>query len=156
MKEIIVHRFISPYGELLLGSYQDRLCLCDWAYRKMRQAIDSRITEVLGASYCEGESEIIAITKQQLSEYFRRERKEIQHSDPDGGVGLFRSRWEQLLQIPYGQTRTYNGSGSPARKSESHQAVAAANGANALYNPVALPQGDWIEGRIDGLSPPAD
>lgn len=152
MKEIIVHRFISPYGELLLGSYQDRLCLCDWAYRKMRQAIDMRITGALDASYSEGESEIIAIARQQLSEYFRRERKEFSIPILMAGSDFQKQVWEQLMQIPYGQTRTYMDLAVRLGNPKAIRAVAAANGANALSILVPCHRVIGSKGELTGYA----
>ncbi len=43
------HRvFKSPFGELVLGSVDEKLCLCDWRHRKMRQAIDNRLLKGIG------------------------------------------------------------------------------------------------------------
>jgi methylated-DNA-[protein]-cysteine S-methyltransferase len=33
----------TPYGELILGEFGEQLCLCDWRYRKMREAVDSHL-----------------------------------------------------------------------------------------------------------------
>ena len=59
MKTIITQTYQSPVGELLLGVFEDQLCLCDWKYRKMRQAIDQRIQSGLNVTYQEGNHPIL-------------------------------------------------------------------------------------------------
>ena len=43
-KEIVgnvirIQRYHSPCGDLMLGSFEDRLCLCDWAVESHRDII---------------------------------------------------------------------------------------------------------------------
>ena len=35
----------SPCGDLILGSFGDKLCLCDWTIEKHRIAVDKRILQ---------------------------------------------------------------------------------------------------------------
>ena len=41
----------SPCGDLILGSFGDKLCLCDWTIEKHRIAVDKRILQNLQACY---------------------------------------------------------------------------------------------------------
>ncbi len=43
MSKICVQSYASPVGEILLGSYKDKLCMADWKYRRLRPMIDKRI-----------------------------------------------------------------------------------------------------------------
>ena len=43
MNKIYIQYFKTPYGELILGAFNQQLCLCDWRYRKMRNAIDDNM-----------------------------------------------------------------------------------------------------------------
>ena len=43
METIKITRYQSPVGEMLVGSYGDKLCICDWAVEKRRGTIDRRI-----------------------------------------------------------------------------------------------------------------
>ena len=61
METILTQYYQSPYGELLLGSFGDKLCLCDWMLNeKRRVTVDKRIRQALHADYEEGTSEVIA------------------------------------------------------------------------------------------------
>jgi len=66
MKTIITQYFNTRFGELIIGSFDNRLCLADWRYRKMLAAIDKRLQENLNADYKNGKSNIIENTKIQL------------------------------------------------------------------------------------------
>ena len=67
---ILISYFKTPVGELILGSLADKLCLCDWRYRKKRNAIDARIKKGLNAEFKEATSDVIEETIKQLTEYF--------------------------------------------------------------------------------------
>ena len=49
--KIHIKYYKSPVGELILGSFEGKLCLADWRYRKMRSRIDKRIKLGLNAEY---------------------------------------------------------------------------------------------------------
>ena len=124
--------FKTPLGELILGSYQDQLCLCDWRYRNMRPAIDQRIRKGLHAGFEAGESSVIKQTKEQLNNYFKREQRDFQLPLLMLGTPFQKSVWEELLKIPYGKTESYLGLAHKLHNEKAIRAVAAANGANAL------------------------
>lgn len=70
METILTQYYQSPYGELLLGSFGDKLCLCDWMLNEKRRVpVDKRIRQALHADYEEGTSEVIARAIIQLDEY---------------------------------------------------------------------------------------
>ena len=62
METIKITRYQSPVGEMLVGSYGDKLCICDWVVEKRRGTIDRRIQRHLNAKYEEGTSDIIERT----------------------------------------------------------------------------------------------
>ena len=49
MKEICIQYHKTKIGELILGSFADKLCLLDFNHRKMRKAVDHRIKKGLNA-----------------------------------------------------------------------------------------------------------
>jgi methylated-DNA-[protein]-cysteine S-methyltransferase len=129
---IVVSDYASPFGEMILGSYDNQLCLCDWKYRKQREAIDRRIVDYLGTGFAEGHSALIHHAKQQLEEYFRRGRKVFELPLLLAGTDFQKQVWKALLEIPYGKTATYAGLSERLGDPLAIRAVAAANGANAL------------------------
>ena len=122
----------SPIGELILGSFNDKLCLCDWRYRKMRVSIDSRLKNGINADYVEQGSDIITETIAQLTQYFKGNK--IQFNIPLLLIGtdFQKEVWQALLEIPYGETKTYLGLSKELENEKAIRAVASANGANAV------------------------
>lgn len=133
MEEAIrVRPFRTPAGELLLGSFRDALCLCDWRHRRMRAAVDARIQRGLGAGYAEGSSPAIERAMAQLEEYLAGRRTAFDLPLRLVGSAFQQAVWEALRAIPYGRTVTYAGLAGQLGAPAAVRAVAAANGANAL------------------------
>jgi methylated-DNA-[protein]-cysteine S-methyltransferase len=131
-KTITIEHYKTPLGELILGSYDEKLCLCDWRFRKMRTAIDNRLISLIDAEFTEGHSPVLEETKHQLSQYFKQERTEFDLPLLLVGSDFQKSVWEALLTIPYGKTETYLGLSKILNNEQAIRAVAAANGANAI------------------------
>ena len=124
--------YASPHGELILGSYNDQLCLCDWRYRKSRELIDRRIQTALKASFVEAGSKVNEKCKDQLEQYFSGERKEFDLSILLVGSDFQKRVWNLLLEIPYGKTLSYLSLSRRLGDEKAIRAVARANGDNAF------------------------
>jgi len=129
---IIVSTFKTPVGELILGSFEGKLCIADWKYRKMRTAIDTRIQKGLQAQFIEGSSEIIDQTKLQLNQYFNQERENFTIPLLLVGTEFQKTVWKALQNIPFGETYSYLQLSKQMGKEKAIRAVATANGANAI------------------------
>jgi len=129
---IYVHYFQSPYGELIIGDYRGRLCLCDWRYRKMRQTIDRRLRTGLQCDYIIGQTDLTRLTMEQLNEYFQGQRKVFDVPLLLVGTDFQKSVWQELIKIPYGRTESYMSLAVKLGNPTAVRAVAAANGANAI------------------------
>ena len=132
MHQINIQHYDSPVGEILLGSYKDKLCLADWRYRRMRSAIDKRIQKGLKAEYVEESSSVIEETIGQLQAYFMGERKTFDIPLLMVGTDFQTSVWDGLIQIPYGTTASYLDLAKSIDNEKAVRAVASANGANAI------------------------
>lgn len=142
----IIH-YTSPCGELLLGAYGGRLCLCDWLASKHRESTDRRIRKYFQAEYeiCQPDGEsssiwcerspakaVLCEAVHQLDEYFSKGRTQFEL--PIFAVGTtFQNRvWSALRQIPYGSTISYAALAEKIGHPKAVRAVANANGANPL------------------------
>ena len=124
--------YSSPFGELLLGSFGDQICLCDWKYRKSRESIDRRIREGLNAEFVEAGSPLMETCKEQLEEYFKGSRRTFDLPILLVGSDFQKRVWQALLEIPYGKTQSYAGLSRRLGDEKAIRAVAGANGENAL------------------------
>ena len=114
-KNIIkIKRYKSPCGILMLGSFGDKLCLCDWQVEKHRDHVDRRLKRILRAEFEEGTSEVIEKAERQLDEFFAGERKAFDVPLLFVGTDFQKKVWNFLLSIPFGKTISY---GEMARQS---------------------------------------
>lgn len=130
---MITNRYESPCGTLLLGSLDDRLCLCDWQVgQEHNNRVNGRLCRMLGTEFEAGDSPVIDKAKTQLDEYFAGARREFDVPLLFAGTDFQKRVWAALLTIPYGQTISYGEMARQIGMPTAVRAVANANGANAI------------------------
>ena len=129
---VITTSYISPVGELILGSFQNKLCLCDWKSRQRRKAIDQKIASTLNEPFHQGMDSLLNLSMEQLSEYFAGERKSFDIPILECGSHFQKEVWKALRDIPYGTVMSYGQLAQSMGKPNSTRAVANANAANAI------------------------
>jgi len=132
MNKINIQYHKTNYGELIIGSYDGKLCMADFRYRKMRKTVDDKIRKNINAGFIEQDDEILQKTKVQLDEYFNLKRKAFELPLLMVGTDFQKSVWEALLKVPYGTTSTYLQLAKEIGNEKAVRAVANANGANAI------------------------
>lgn len=129
---ILIRRYNSPCGVLMLGSFDDKLCLCDWQVEKHRNPVDRRLKNILRAEFAEGASEVVEHAVKQLDEFFAKQRTEFSIPLLFVGTDFQKTVWNELLKIPYGKTISYGEMARRIGMPKSVRAVANANGANSI------------------------
>ena len=132
MTSICIQYHKTKIGELVLGSFESKLCLLDFNYRKMRKAVDDRLKKGLNADFIEEDSEIIEKTRTELDEYFQENRQEFDVPIQMVGTDFQKSVWNALLKVAYGTTSSYLQLAKYINNEKAVRAVAGANGANAI------------------------
>ena len=116
----------------MLGSFGDKLCLCDWQVEKHSGNVNRRLKRLLDAEFEEGTSEVIEKAAYQLNEFFAGQRKEFDVPLLFVGTDFQKTIWKELLNIPFGETVSYGEMARRIGMPKAVRAVANANGANAL------------------------
>ena len=153
---ILISHYHAPCGELVLGAYNGRLCLCDWQTENHREFVDKRLQQNLMAEIrlldnelkneeLKGErivcgmekggwtdTAVLQEAKRQLDEYFRKERKTFDLPLLLVGTDFQKRVWEALKHIPYGTTVSYKELASRIGQPKAVRAVANANRQNAV------------------------
>lgn len=129
---IHIQYYTTRCGELIVGSYGQALCLCDWKCRKNRETVDRRIQKALHARYEVKDSPVIQEAFKQLNEYFDKQRIIFDLPLLTVGTDFQKKVWELLLGIPYGRTESYLGLSQRFGDPKAIRAVSSANGANAI------------------------
>ena len=132
MNQIDIQFYKTRIGDLILGSFGEKLCLLDFRYRKMRKVVDDRIKNGLNAEFIENDSDTIKRAKRQLNEYLGGDRKEFDIQLLMVGTEFQKRVWKALIKVPYGATSTYLQLAENTNNQKAVRAVASANGANAI------------------------
>ena len=122
----------SPFGILLLGSSGDRLCLCDWQTEKHHGSVRRRLESLMCAGFVEKASPITDEAARQLDEYFAGRRRAFDMPLLLAGTDFQVKVWNELLNIPFGETISYGDLAQRIGMPKAVRAVANANGANPL------------------------
>lgn len=131
---IKIRHYATPIGEIILGSFADKLCVCDWLNSKHRKTCDEKIRRALRASYTNAESATVANAVAQLEQYFAKERTSFDIPLLFTGSDFQNVVCAELLKIGYGQTISY---GELAKRLKNPRAVRAV--ANAVAgNPMSI------------------
>lgn len=130
--KIITREYESPCGLLKLGSFGDRLCLCDWQVEKHCGHVDNRLRRLFDAEFEEGSSAVTDRAVAQLDEYFGGRRSRFDIPLLFAGTDFQKKVWNELLAIPYGTTISYAEMACRIAMPKAVRAVANANGANSI------------------------
>lgn len=147
MNQVHIQYHQTKIGELILGSFDDRLCLLDYRYRKMRSTVDKRIKTGLKADFEEHDDAVLTVAREQLSEYLHGNRREFDIPLLMVGTDFQKNVWDALMKIPYASTASYLELADATGNTQAVRAVASANGANAIA--IAIPCHRIIESNGD-------
>ncbi len=129
---VLTQLYESPYGTLILGAHNNKICLCDWVERRTRTRIDERIQGLLNASYVKQASETTDMAITQLEAYFTQQSNTFDLPLLMLGTPFQQTVWQCLANIPYGSTVSYLQLAKQINKPSAVRAVANANNANAI------------------------
>ena len=132
MQQINIQYYNSPCGELILASVGDDLCLCDWNEMPCAERNKLRVSRYMKAEFKIETSPILELAKKQLNEYFTGNRKIFDIPLRPIGTDFQKKVWHALLNIPYGETRSYKEIAISMGNPNSTRAVAGAIGANGI------------------------
>ena len=129
---INIQYYYSPCSELVLASYADKLCLCDWFDSPCAERNKRRIERYFKVSFKTETSSVLEDAKRQLDEYFAGNRKAFTIPLHLIGSDFQQQVWNELLNIPYGATTSYKEIAQSIGKPKAVRAVAGAIGANGI------------------------
>lgn len=104
---ICITTYDSPCGELVIGTFADRLCLCDWAGTPRHDRVMARLLRRLEADTRREMTDCTRAAMTQLGEYFSGTRTLFDMPLLPAGTPFQQKIWQSLHGIPYGRTHTY-------------------------------------------------
>lgn len=103
-------------------------------------------------SFVEKETPLLCQAAKQLEEYFAGTRKEFSLPCAPQGTPFQREVWDALLEIPYGETRTYGEIASCLGRPTASRAVGAANSRNPISFIVPCHRVVGAGGKLTGYA----
>lgn len=132
MKQIHIQYYKTKLGTIIMGSFEDKLCLLDFRDTQKRKVIDDRLKRYLKTDFIEQDNILLKTTRKQFGEYILGKREEFNIPFLMLGTPFQKSVWNALLNIPYGTTTSYANVAKTIGNQKAVRAVANANGANAI------------------------
>lgn len=135
----------SPLGTLTIVASNAGLRAVLWPIEK-----DGRVTfdEVVEP----GEHPVVAATRQQLLEYIDGERTDFDLPLDPVGTDFQYAVWKALLEIPFGETRSYGDLAAQLGKPSASRAVGAATGRNPISIVVPCHRLVATSGKLTGFA----
>ena len=129
---ICIQYYSSPCGERILASKGNELCLCDGTGMPCAERNKRRIGRYVNADFRIETSSVLEEAKRQLDDYFAGNRKVFNIPLHPVGTDFQLRVWRALLDIPYGETRSYLEIAQHIGNPKGVRAVAQAIGANGI------------------------
>jgi methylated-DNA-[protein]-cysteine S-methyltransferase len=115
----------SPVGDLTLVAGDTGLVAILWQ--------DDDPARVRIGPICDGrDSPVLDLTERQLGEYFAGQRRSFDLPLDFRGTEFQKAVWAALLDIPFGETRSYGAIAQAVGRPGASRAVGAANGRNPI------------------------
>jgi AraC family transcriptional regulator of adaptative response/methylated-DNA-[protein]-cysteine methyltransferase len=134
---ILFRDLTSPVGDMIAGATEHGVCFLEWHSRGGIDRILERVQKRYRMPLVAGDSEHLTLLQRELGDYFAGILRQFTVPLDVTGTEFERSVWAQLLQIPYGETRSYNNIAEAIGRPKACRAVGRANGAN--YASILIP-----------------
>lgn len=129
---INIIRFGTPLGPMFGCSTKKGVCLLEFTNRRMLETEFKDIAKRFNAVILPGPNKNLDQLKKEIDEYFEGIRKTFSVPLNAPGSDFQKGVWDMLLQIPYGETRSYQQQAIAINNPKAVRAVASANGANRI------------------------
>jgi AraC family transcriptional regulator, regulatory protein of adaptative response / methylated-DNA-[protein]-cysteine methyltransferase len=122
----------SPLGPLVAGATSAGVCLLEFSDRRMLESQFATVRKRFAAAVVPGTNTHLKLLKDELANYFAGTLSRFTVPLTYPGTPFQRSVWQELLAIPYGQTRSYEQLAMAVGRPKAVRAVGTANGANRI------------------------
>lgn len=129
---VILRRITTPLGPMLAGAVGDEVCFLEFADRRMLERQFATLAKRLKCRYLPGTAPVLELLNEQLDAYFAGQLKHFDLPLQARGTDFQQAVWDQLLGIPYGETRSYADVAEALGQPTATRAVARANGSNRI------------------------
>src|SRR5579871_819047 len=122
----------SPVGPLLAATKNEGVCLLEFTDQNRLEIQLASLRKRFACAFVPGNHKHLDTLKDELASYFAHRRETFTVPLVYPGSAFQRAVWEQLLRIPYGQTRSYEEMACAVGRRGAQRAVGRANGQNRI------------------------
>jgi len=122
----------TALGPMVAGAAASGICLLEFTDRRMLEAQFDRIRRRFAMPIIPGDSDSLRQLKAELDEYFAGMRQKFSVPLTYPGTDFEQKVWNKLLEIPYGETRSYQDLARTLEQPGASRAVGRANGMNRI------------------------
>jgi len=140
----------SPIGPLVAGATADGICLLEFADRRMLEAECAALGKLFNAPIVPGSNQHIRTLRNELAQYFAGSLQRFSVPLVYPGTAFQQRVWEQLLAVPYGETRSYEQIAIAIGEPNAVRAVGRANGLNRIAIVIPCHRVVNKDGRLGG------
>lgn len=131
-ESISLRRIDTPIGPMIAGATAEGLCLLEFSDRRMLETQLRRVTKRLDRPLSAKPNPHIDQIEAELREYFRGDRDSFGVPLVLAGTPFQETVWHALLEIPYGETVSYDELARRVDCPGGQRAVGGANGDNRI------------------------
>ena len=151
-KIIATTKYTTPIGEMFEKKKKKGIVmLCFFTPFNIEAKIQT-LKDTLNADVIPANSEIFDALKQQLDEYFNKQRTTFEIPLQLIGSPFQVKAWKELLNIPYGKTISYKEQALNIQQDKAHRAVANANAQNMIAILVPCHRVIASNGKLSGYN----
>jgi AraC family transcriptional regulator, regulatory protein of adaptative response / methylated-DNA-[protein]-cysteine methyltransferase len=152
-KQVIdITRLETPLGTMFACAVAQGICLLEFTDRKMIERQFESLTKLLDATVLQGTNKHFDLLQLQLNEYFAGQRKEFSVPLFAPGTEFQQAVWQELQNIPYGATCSYQQQASALKNPQAVRAVANANGRNRICIVIPCHRVIGSDGTLTGYA----
>jgi AraC family transcriptional regulator, regulatory protein of adaptative response / methylated-DNA-[protein]-cysteine methyltransferase len=129
---IVVTWLESPLGPIVAAANDSGICLLEFTDRRMLDTQFKTLKKFFSCAIVPGENDHLAKLKTELQAYFAGQLRQFSLRLVFPGSPFQVRVWNELLQIPYGQTCSYEELARRIGASSGQRAVGHANGTNRI------------------------
>jgi AraC family transcriptional regulator of adaptative response/methylated-DNA-[protein]-cysteine methyltransferase len=122
----------SPLGPLVAGATYKGICLLEFTDRRMLEAQFASVRKLFGTPVIPGTNDHLEQLRGELTSYFAGNLRSFSLSLVYPGTEFQTRVWDQLLEIPYAETRSYEDLAIAVGDKKAVRAVGRANGLNRI------------------------
>lgn len=140
----------TPLGPMIAGATERGLCLLEFTDRRMLEAQFVTLRKRIGTVMVPGTNVHLERLARELAAYFAGRLTEFTVELDAPGSEFQRRVWDELLRIPYGDTRSYDAIARAIGSRGAQRAVGKANGENRIAIVIPCHRVVNADGKLGG------